>query len=123
MRSKKKYTNATFTKRVDHEAGRHRTLRAMGEPSVCEDCGGALYAKRRWAAATSAADKRHKHSRLPQTTVCPACVCALSPQSPFDGVGRWYRDFSQATDGEVRDLLERAKSLHAALSHELAGVE
>lgn len=35
------------------------------------------------------------------------CVCAFTPY-PFDGVGRWYADFSQTTDEEVRDLLARA---------------
>lgn len=34
-------------------------------------------------------------------------VCAVTPE-PFYGVGLWYRDFSQTTDEEVRDLLERA---------------
>jgi predicted phosphoribosyltransferase len=36
-------------------------------------------------------------------------VCVLTPE-PFDGVGRWYRDFSQTTDQEVRILLDRAAS-------------
>jgi putative phosphoribosyl transferase len=36
------------------------------------------------------------------------CVCVMSPD-PFDGVGLWYRDFSQTTDEEVRYLLNRAK--------------
>ncbi|HEY5074870.1 MAG TPA: phosphoribosyltransferase [Pyrinomonadaceae bacterium] len=36
------------------------------------------------------------------------CVCVMSPDQ-FDGVGRWYRDFSQTTDEEVRYLLNRAK--------------
>jgi erythromycin esterase-like protein/predicted phosphoribosyltransferase len=31
-------------------------------------------------------------------------VCAVTPE-PFDAVGRWYEDFSQTTDGEVRTLL------------------
>jgi predicted phosphoribosyltransferase len=35
------------------------------------------------------------------------CVCALCP-SLLDGVGRWYEDFAQTTDDEVRDLLQRA---------------
>lgn len=35
-------------------------------------------------------------------------VCLLAPDEPFDGVGRWYMDFSQTTDKEVRELLERA---------------
>ncbi len=36
------------------------------------------------------------------------CICALTPEI-FDGVGKWYEDFSQTTDDEVRDLLERAR--------------
>lgn len=35
-------------------------------------------------------------------------VCALVPDGPFEGVGRWYLDFSQTTDEEVSDLLKRA---------------
>ena len=34
-------------------------------------------------------------------------VCATPPE-PFLAVGRWYEDFSQTSDDEVRDLLERA---------------
>lgn len=34
-------------------------------------------------------------------------VCAVTPE-PFHAVGLWYEDFSQTTDEEVRDLLERA---------------
>ena len=34
-------------------------------------------------------------------------VCAMTPE-PFYGVGRWYEDFSQTTDEEVRALLEQA---------------
>jgi len=36
-------------------------------------------------------------------------VCAVTPE-PFWGVGQWYRDFSQTSDEEVRDLLGRAAS-------------
>jgi predicted phosphoribosyltransferase len=35
-------------------------------------------------------------------------ICAVTPE-PFVGVGMWYLDFSQTTDEEVRDLLERAR--------------
>jgi putative phosphoribosyl transferase len=35
------------------------------------------------------------------------CVCVITPD-PFQAVGVWYEDFSQTTDDEVRDLLERA---------------
>jgi putative phosphoribosyl transferase len=34
-------------------------------------------------------------------------VCAMTPE-PFHAVGLWYEDFSQTTDGEVRELLERS---------------
>src|SRR5262249_14340505 len=34
-------------------------------------------------------------------------ICAQTPE-PFTAVGLWYEDFSQTTDEEVRDLLERA---------------
>jgi predicted phosphoribosyltransferase len=37
-------------------------------------------------------------------------VCARTPES-FSAVGQWYRDFSQTTDEEVRQLLaEHARS-------------
>jgi putative phosphoribosyl transferase len=39
-------------------------------------------------------------------------VCAVTPE-PFYAVGLWYEDFTQTTDNEVHDLLERAR-------HELA---
>ena len=35
-------------------------------------------------------------------------VCAETPE-PFLAVGRFYDDFAQTTDAEVRDLLERAR--------------
>lgn len=34
-------------------------------------------------------------------------VCAVTPE-PFMAVGVWYSDFSQTSDEEVRELLERA---------------
>jgi putative phosphoribosyl transferase len=34
-------------------------------------------------------------------------VCAVTPE-PFYAVGLWYEDFSQTTDEEVRELLDRA---------------
>jgi predicted phosphoribosyltransferase len=37
-------------------------------------------------------------------------VCARTPE-PFLAVGLWYRDFSQTTDEEVRQLLEQAEAL------------
>jgi putative phosphoribosyl transferase len=42
-------------------------------------------------------------------------VCLLSPE-PFDGVGRWYVDFSQTSDEEVRALLEQARAASCQLA-------
>jgi putative phosphoribosyl transferase len=38
-------------------------------------------------------------------------VCAATPE-PFMAVGLWYADFSQTSDEEVRELLERAAREH-----------
>jgi predicted phosphoribosyltransferase len=35
-------------------------------------------------------------------------VCAVTPE-PFHAVGLWYDDFSQTSDAEVHDLLERGR--------------
>jgi predicted phosphoribosyltransferase len=43
-------------------------------------------------------------------------VCAHEPD-PFYAVGMWYRDFSQTTDDEVRDLLDRAAARHEVVGH------
>ena len=41
-------------------------------------------------------------------------ICAITPEL-FYGVGRWYEDFSQVTDEEVRILLDEAnRHLHMA---------
>lgn len=43
-------------------------------------------------------------------------VCAAMP-SPFRAVGLWYRDFPQASDDEVHELLEEARREQAAMTH------
>jgi predicted phosphoribosyltransferase len=40
-----------------------------------------------------------------------AVICAITPQ-PFRAVGYWYRDFSQTSDEEVRDLLQLHRRTH-----------
>jgi hypothetical protein len=73
MPVKRKYTNATFTKRVDHQAGRHRPARGMREPAVCKDCG-SIYVNRRWTSGNSALlNELSQPSQPPQMTTCPAC--------------------------------------------------
>lgn len=36
-------------------------------------------------------------------------VCAITPE-PFHAVGLWYEDFTQTTDEDVHELLERART-------------
>lgn len=43
-------------------------------------------------------------------------VCAATPRD-FRAVGLWYRDFPQATDDEVRELLAEAHREHALSIH------
>jgi predicted phosphoribosyltransferase len=38
-------------------------------------------------------------------------VCATTPE-PFEGVGKWYADFSPVSDDEVRELLDTAEREH-----------
>lgn len=72
MRSQKSYTNATFTKRVDKEAGRHRPDRAPTEPAKCNYCG-AIYSERRWMSADEA-EKSGTNLHPANTLTCPACI-------------------------------------------------
>jgi putative phosphoribosyl transferase len=46
-------------------------------------------------------------------------ICAKTP-APFLGVGRWYEDFSQTTDDEVRQLLAKADAAFEKEVRELA---
>lgn len=45
-------------------------------------------------------------------TVADDVVCLYKPE-PFAAVGYWYVDFTQTTDEEVRDLVERARQERA----------
>ncbi|HEX4945216.1 MAG TPA: BCAM0308 family protein [Blastocatellia bacterium] len=69
MRSPKKYTTQTYTKRVDYTAGSHRLPQAMAEPAVCKICGD-VYADRRWTLPEA---QRAQQTRPTREVVCPAC--------------------------------------------------
>src|SRR6185503_10597864 len=70
MPVKRKYTNATFTKRVDHQAGRHRPARGMREPAICKDCR-SVYVNRRWTSGNSALlSELSQPSQPPKMTIC-----------------------------------------------------
>jgi len=116
MRSNKRYTNTNFTKRVDHEAGRHRPARAPREPAVCKSCG-AVYARRRWTDAN--ADRgisEPKHWRPASVTTCPGCKQKQSG-SP-GGYLRVEGSFVIAHRKEIEQLL-RNEAGRAAMDNPL----
>ena len=47
------------------------------------------------------------------TSVADDCTFLIQPE-PFYGVGLWYKDFSEVSDGEVRELLADAQRRHAS---------
>jgi hypothetical protein len=119
MRSSKKYTNQTYTKRVDHEAGRHRTPRAMPEPAVCKVCGD-VYADRRWEQPNPARQSaKHPAFRPAHEVICPACERQQS------GVPSGYLHlegaFLSAHEDEIERLL-RNESERAGADNPLARI-
>jgi hypothetical protein len=138
-KSDKKYTNEAFTKRVDHEAGRHRTQRAPDEPAVCEVCGD-VYADRRWSLPAKAKG-RQKPSTLdfterewaaipeggeekkplpaPKLVVCPACH--RQREGVPSGFVHLDGAFLKAHLDEIKQLIER-EAERAAEDNPLARV-
>jgi hypothetical protein len=117
MRSRKRYTNVTFTKRVNHEAGRHRTLRAEPEPIICATCG-AVYSKRRWVAQSdgSIGNEELRRARVKQ---CPACnrKAAGVPSGYLEASG----SFLAAHRAEIEHLL-RNEAARAAEDNPIARI-
>lgn len=73
MKSAKRYTNATFTKRVDREGGARRGSMAMKEPASCRECG-AIYINRRWTMREpDLSDSARRGYRPVRSILCPAC--------------------------------------------------
>lgn len=70
MRGNKRYTNVTFTKRVDYEGGSHRPAKAPAGTLVCRRCG-SVYLKRRWVTKTD--PRAALAGPLRTKTLCRAC--------------------------------------------------
>lgn len=109
MKSNKKYTNATFTKRVDHEAG-HAPRTRESEPAVCAECR-AVLEKDRWARAAKDDVLIYEKSGA-RTTVCPACR-QIKTGEP---AGFVYLDgeFLAAHRAEIENLLQNEQARAAA---------
>jgi putative phosphoribosyl transferase len=96
--------------------GERSRPRVRGRTVILVDDGPATGASMR--AAVQALNEEHPKRLVVAVPVAPpeTCeairaevdeiVCALTPPA-FYGVGRWYEDFMQTTDDEVRELLRR----------------
>lgn len=102
MRSPKPYTNEAFTKRVDHEAGRHRPSRSSAEPKRCTGCG-AVYVRRRWRPAGTPAPLPVRGIAAPDPTICPAC--RMIADGRFSGEVRLQGSFVAAHRSEIERLI------------------
>lgn len=117
MRSNKRFSNTTFTKRVDYEAGRHRAPRAMSEPARCKECG-AVYVNRRWYRAAAQLETVAQSEPLRMTS-CPACL----QNNTGEPRGFVFLDggFVARHDEEIRQLLKNEAS-RAAEDNPLARI-
>ena len=108
MKSNKRYTNETFTKRVDHEAGRHRPARAQSEPMVCGTCG-ATYSKRRWVAPDLSllSSAALRSARVKQ---CPGCKRKREgvPSGYLEATGSFFTEHRTEVEHLLRNEADRA---------------
>jgi NMD protein affecting ribosome stability and mRNA decay len=101
MRTTKPYSNATFSKRVDHDAGRHRPPKTAPGLQVCPSCG-AAYVNRRWVQAGQSA--RHaSRTVVPRSVLCPGC--RMAAEGTWRGEVRMSGSFLSAHRPEVERLL------------------
>ena len=102
MRTSKRWTNATFTKRVDHEAGKRRGLAALKGPVMCRGCG-AVYAKRRWTVGVPPGPGARPAIAAAEGRRCAACQMAAAGQ--FAGEVRVTGGFLAGHRVEIERLI------------------
>lgn len=113
MANARRWTNATFTHRVDHEAGAHRSARRVGSARVCEHCGNA-FVRGRWVAADAAPPQVASLRAIaaPEITLCPACRMERLEQ--FGGEVRISGTFARAHRTEIVHLVKNEAERAAA---------
>lgn len=120
MRSAKPYTTQTFTKRVDHDGGRHRTPRAPKEPARCPGCQ-AVYVRRRWSRAPEAAALAARSGAEPILRLCSACRRRAKgvPHGYVHVDGEFFAAHRPDIEPLLRNEVERAREdnpLHQILA-------
>ena len=68
----KRYTNSTFTKRVDHQGGDRQPPRGPVRPAICPSCG-AVYVKDRWSHSPQARTCVRAAGKGFGVEVCSSC--------------------------------------------------
>lgn len=120
MRSAKPFTNRTFTKRVDHDGGRHRTPRAPAEPAVCPGCG-AVYVRRRWSRVPVARRLAGRAGAPMDVRICASCRRRQSgaPHGYVHVDGEFFATHRSDIEPLLRNEVERAREdnpLHQILT-------
>jgi NMD protein affecting ribosome stability and mRNA decay len=119
MRSDKRYSNVSFTKRVDHNEGPRHGTRAHKEPSVCSRCG-AVYANRRWVLGSEAAGLGADREWSPaETVICPACKKTAAGHA--GGFVNLTGDFLANHHDEILRLI-RNEAMRAAVDNPLGRI-
>lgn len=119
MRTSKRYSNVTITKRVDYESGRHHTLRTLPEPCVCRECG-ASYVDRRWTNGEAQPENiKHQRFRKARLVICNACRQQLTGEPR--GFVRLEGGFLSTHRTEVERLL-RNEAARASADNPLARI-
>lgn len=107
MNKTRRYTNQTFTKRVDHEAG-GQTIHNPKKPAVCKKCG-AVYANHRWAAKEFVPlHELFEHWKPDTAVICPAC--RQIEQGAVGGYISLAGNFFEHHRGEIENLLKNEEN-------------
>jgi hypothetical protein len=113
MRSAKRFTNVTFTKRVDHDGGRKRPARARTEPAYCPGCG-AVYVKRHWSHLVAARVQARTAGKPIDVRVCPSCRRARSgaPHGFLHVDGEFFTAHRAEIEQLLHNEVDRARVEH-----------
>ena len=118
MHKSRPYTNETFTKRVDHEAGRHRGVRAPRGPAVCPACRSA-YLNRRWVGGKDPRAILARQQPGVRALLCAAC--RMTADGEWRGELRLAGTFLAQHRAEVERLI-RNEAKRAAEDNPLARI-